>query len=45
LTGQALLTTTPAAERDEQRYERDPGDRRVAVLGEAEREQDARGDR
>jgi hypothetical protein len=45
LTGQTLLTTAPAAERDKQRDERDPGDRRMAVLGEAEREQDARGDR
>jgi hypothetical protein len=32
----------PAADGDEQRYERDPRDRGMAVTGKAEREQEAR---
>ncbi len=32
---------TPAAQRNEQRHERDPGERGVSVAGKAEREQNA----
>ena len=43
LAGEALRAPSPPGERNEQRNQRNPRDRRMTVLGETQREQDARG--
>jgi len=42
LPAQWFGASSPARQRDEQRYERDPGEGRVSELGERQREQNAR---